>query len=213
MVNASKLLSTIGAAACALALVAGCSSTPSTNTPEGGSTTGADATTGGGETTSTTGGDDSHPAAGADEGTTVGKHAVDVKGATYVQGDGPKSIADAKGKVVILDFWGTYCEPCKESFPKYQAMLEQFGGDLVIIAVSEDDGDENVDKLKKFAEKAKAKFTILWDKNKSVADAYKPEKMPTAFIIDKEGKIANIHAGYSAGEEKKIADEVKALLK
>ena len=42
---------------------------------------------------------------------------------------------------------------------------------------------------------------ILWDKDKSIAKAYNPEKMPTAFIIDKEGKITSIHAGYTAGEQ------------
>lgn len=212
MVKASKLLPIGAACAVAIAIATGCASTPPTTTPDGeGSTSGADASTGSGES-ATTGGDSGH-SSGGDEGTTVGKKAVELNGATFVQGDGPKNFADAKGKVVILDFWGTYCEPCKESFPKYQAMVEQFGGDLVIIAVSEDEPDESVDKLKKFAEKAKAKFVILWDKEKTIAKVYDPQKMPTAFIIDKEGKIANIHAGYAAGEEKKIADEVKALLK
>lgn len=216
MANLTKLLP-FGAAACALALAiaTGCSSTPATNTPDGeGSTSGADettATTGGGDTTATTGGGET---SGGDEGTTVGKKAVELKNATYVQGDGPKTIGEAKGKVVILDFWGTYCEPCKESFPKYQAMATQFGADLAIIAVSEDEADAaKVEDLKKFADKAKAKFVILWDKDKSIAKAYNPEKMPTAFIIDKEGKITSIHAGYTAGEDKKIAEEVKGLLK
>ncbi|MFO0619312.1 MAG: TlpA disulfide reductase family protein [Polyangiaceae bacterium] len=207
----AKPLLSLSAAALALALAA-CSSTPSTNTPEGGSTTGtgSDGSTGAGETASTSGGG----TASADEGTTEGKHAVDVKSATYIAGDGPKSIADAKGKVVILDFWGTYCKPCKDSFPKYQELVDKHKGDLVVIAVSTDDPDDkNADDLKEFASKLKAKFVILWDKDKSIAKKYNPSTFPTSFVIDKEGKISKIHSGFNPGDEKAIDADVSALLK
>ncbi|MBK6515387.1 MAG: redoxin domain-containing protein [Polyangiaceae bacterium] len=133
--------------------------------------------------------------------------------ATYVTGEGPKTLAEAKGKVVIVDFWATYCDPCKKSFPKYQELVDQFGGDLAVIAISVDEpGDVSEDKLKEFAKETGVKFTILWDKDHKTADAYKPPNMPTSFIIDKDGNISKMHAKYEAGEEAKIADEVKALL-
>ncbi|NUO51837.1 MAG: TlpA family protein disulfide reductase, partial [Polyangiaceae bacterium] len=138
--------------------------------------------------------------------------AAEVQG-TYVTGDGPKSLADAKGKVVIVDFWATYCQPCKKSFPKYQELVEQFGGELAVIAVSVDEpGDVDEAKLKEFAASTKVKFPIIWDKEHKTAEAYKPPKMPTSFIIDKDGNIAHQHAGYESGEEEKIAEEVKKLL-
>jgi len=152
-------------------------------------------------------------AASGDEGNTVGKQAFEVK-ATYVTGEGPKTLADAKGKVVILDFWGTYCGPCKASFPKYQALLDQFGKDLVIIAVSEDETDAaSENDLKKFAKDRGAKFVILWDKDKAAAKKFSPGTMPTSYVIDKEGKIAHVHTGYKDDEDKKIASEVKELMK
>ena len=133
--------------------------------------------------------------------------------AEYVTGEGPKTLAEAKGKVVIVDFWATYCQPCKKSFPKYQDLVDQFGGDLAVIAVSVDEvGDADEAKLKEFAEQTGVKFTILWDKEQKTAKAYSPPKMPTSYIIDKEGNIAHKHAGYESGEEEKIAEEVKALL-
>ena len=133
--------------------------------------------------------------------------------AEYVTGEGPKTLAEAKGKVVIVDFWATYCQPCKKSFPKYQDLVDQFGGDLAVIAVSVDEvGDVDEAKLKEFAEQTGVKFTILWDKEQKTAKAYSPPKMPTSYIIDKEGNIAHKHAGYESGEEEKIAEEVKALL-
>ncbi len=138
--------------------------------------------------------------------------AAEVQG-TYITGDGPKSLADAKGKVVIIDFWATYCQPCKKSFPKYQELVEQFGGELAVIAVSVDEpGDVDEAKLKEFAASTKVKFPIIWDKEHKTAEAYKPPKMPTSFIIDKDGNIAHQHAGYESGEEEKIAEEVKKLL-
>lgn len=145
-------------------------------------------------------------------GAGAGSTAAEIS-ATYVTGEGPKSLADAKGKVVILDFWATYCGPCKKSFPKYQELVDQFGGDLAVIAVSVDEpGDVSEDKLKDFAKETGVKFTLLWDKEHKTADAYKPPKMPTSFVLDKEGNVKFQHAGYESGEESKIADEVKSLL-
>ena len=137
-------------------------------------------------------------------GAGAGSAAAEIS-ATYVTGEGPKSLADAKGKVVILDFWATYCGPCKKSFPKYQELVDQFGGDLAVIAVSVDDpGDVSEDKLKDFAKETGVKFTLLWDKEHKTADAYKPPKMPTSFVLDKEGNVKLQHAGYESGEEAKI---------
>lgn len=132
--------------------------------------------------------------------------------ADYVTGDGPKKIADGSGKVVIVDFWGTFCEPCKQSFPRYQEMIDQLNGQLAVIAVSRDDADDKKDDdLKAFAKDAKAKFTILWDKKGDDAKKYDPAKMPTVYIIDKKGVIRHVVAGYEPGEETKIAEKVKAL--
>jgi len=169
----------------------------------GGSSSGG-STTPDGEGTST-------PATSGGE-TPSGGGAAEIQG-TFITGDGPKTLADAKGKVVIIDFWATYCQPCKKSFPKYQELVEQFGGDLAVIAVSVDEpGDVDESKLKEFASSTKVKFPIIWDKEHKTAEAYKPPKMPTSYIIDKDGNIAHQHAGYESGEEEKIAEEVKKLL-
>jgi peroxiredoxin len=191
-------------APCTLALfitMAGCgSSEPTPATPDSTSTASADSN-------ATPSSD-----ASADEGATEGKHAPEVK-AAYVTGDGPKTLADATGKVVILDFWGTYCGPCKASFPKYQALLDSMGNDLAIIAVSEDEPDSATEAdLKKFAKERGVKFVILWDKDKTDAKKYNPETMPTSFVIDKDGKIAHVHTGYKDDEDQKISAEVKALI-
>jgi len=145
---------------------------------------------------------------GADEGAEAPE--IDAEDVT---GEGPTTIKEAKGKVVIVDFWATFCHPCKKSFPKYQALMDEFGNDLAIIAVSVD-GEDDVTKetLEKFAEETGAKFKIMWDTKQATAKKYSPAKMPTSFVIDKEGVIRHVHAGYEAGEEDKIAEEIKELI-
>jgi peroxiredoxin len=133
--------------------------------------------------------------------------------AEAVTGEGAKSLKEASGKVVIVDFWATYCDPCKRSFPKYQQLVDQFGGDLAVIAISVDDpGDVKKDQLEQFAKTAGVKFSVLWDKDRSAAKTYSPPKMPSSFVIDKTGVVRHVHAGYRDGEEARIAEEVKSLL-
>jgi thiol-disulfide isomerase/thioredoxin len=186
----SFLRSTVTLSAClALSIAsAGC----------GGGSTGA----GGADTPDTAGG----------SGGLVGSPAPEITAAD-VTGEGPASLKDASGRVVILDFWATFCEPCKKSFPKYQELMDQFGGDLVVIAVSVDDPEDvKEDQIKEFVSATNVKFKVVWDKDKSAVKKYSPPKMPTSYIIDKGGVVKHIHAGYESGEEAKIGDEVKALI-
>ncbi|MEZ4297850.1 MAG: peroxiredoxin family protein [Polyangiaceae bacterium] len=155
---------------------------------------------------------DSKTPAGGDVQGMIGKPAPDFQ-AEAVTGEGPTSLKDAKGTVVILDFWATFCGPCKKSFPKYQALVEQFGGEVNVLAVSTDDPEDvNKDTLVEFANATGAKFAIVWDKNKQAVGAYPTPTMPTSYIIDKEGVVKHVHAGYKDGEEDEITEEVKALL-
>ena len=144
----------------------------------------------------------------------LGKAAPEIT-AEAVGGDGPKTLKAAQGKVVILDFWGTFCEPCKKSFPKYQEIVDQYPGDVAVLAVSVDEPD-NVKKeqLTQFASENHAKFAIVWDKDHSAAEKYdlRSLTMPSSFIIDKTGVVRHIHKGFKDGEETQIVAEVKALV-
>ena len=133
--------------------------------------------------------------------------------AEAVTGEGPKTVAEASGKVLIVDFWATYCDPCKKSFPKYQELVEQFGGDLAVIGVSVDEkGDASKETIEEFAKTTGVKFSLVWDTEKTAAKAYSPPNMPTSYVIDKTGVVRHVHAKYQVGEEAAIAEEVKALL-
>lgn len=155
------------------------------------------------------------PAGGGLVGQSAPKFAAEPIG-----GAGPKSLEEAKGKIVILDFWATFCGPCKKSFPKYQELADQFGGDVSVLAVSVDEPtDTTPDAIKKTTEDIKAfvketgvKFAIVWDKDHTIVKSYDVTKMPTSFIIDRDGKVRFTHAAYESGEDAKIAEEVKGLV-
>ena len=120
------------------------------------------------------------------------------------------SLDDLSGKVVLVDFWATWCEPCKKSFPKYQELYVKYkASGLEIAAVSVDDEKGGIPA---FAKSHGAKFPVGWDNGKKIADQYKPENMPTAYVIDKNGVVKFVHKGYHDGEEKELEKEIKSLL-
>ena len=135
--------------------------------------------------------------------------------AEAIVGDGPKTIKDASGKVVLVDFWATFCDPCKKSFPAYQKLVDQFAGDLVVIAISVDEPDNATkEQIAAFAKTTGVKFAVVWDKAGEIrGKKYEVPKMPTSYIVDKTGVVRHMHAGYEDGEDTKVAEEVKALLK
>lgn len=110
--------------------------------------------------------------------------------------------AGGDGKVKLVDFWATWCEPCKESFPVYQALAERYGGALEIIGISEDDAPDGI---KAFAKETGVRFPLAWDEGQAVSEQYKPPTMPTSYVIDKSGIVRLVHAGFHSGDEAQIA--------
>lgn len=127
-----------------------------------------------------------------------------------VTGGGDQSLEAYAGKVVIVDFWATWCEPCKQSFPAYQKLVTALGGDVVVVGISQDDDSKGI---AAFVADTGAKFPVVWDDGKSVAKAYDPPTMPTAFVLDKSGIVRFVHVGYRAGDEATLEDEARSLLR
>ncbi|MGH7297394.1 MAG: peroxiredoxin family protein [Polyangiaceae bacterium] len=151
-------------------------------------------------------------AASGGEGGLVGNPAPDFSVKAVTNGSGTVSLKSLRGKVVLVDFWGTFCEPCKKSFPKLQDLNTKYSASgLRIVGISEDESDDK-DKIPGFATTYGAKFPLGWDEDKTIAKHYKPETMPSSFIIDKKGVVRFAHVGYHDGEEVEVEKEVKDLL-
>jgi cytochrome c biogenesis protein CcmG, thiol:disulfide interchange protein DsbE len=113
------------------------------------------------------------------------------------------------GQVLIVDFWATWCAPCRESFPAYQRLIDKFGGKLAVVGVSVDDDASGIEK---FRSETGVKFPLVWDEGQVAAGVYKPGTMPTCFVIDRSGFVQFIHEGFRTGDEAILEQNVKSLL-
>jgi len=104
------------------------------------------------------------------------------------------SLSSYKGKVVLLNFWATWCGPCKAEIPGFVGLQEKYKDDLVIVGFSVDDP---ADKAKAFAAEYKMNYPILLGEGREdVQDAYGPIwGIPASFLISKDGKVCRKHLG------------------
>jgi len=122
------------------------------------------------------------------------------------------SLNSLRGKVVFLDFWATWCPPCRNSLPHTQALSQHEktkSGDLVVLAVN---AREDVDKVKKFMQDNNYSFRVLLDKDGKVLDSFKVRGIPTFVLIDREGKVAWVQVGFMPGSEKAMEEAVSQAL-
>ena len=119
----------------------------------------------------------------------VGMDAPPIAGATIVGPKRTKTLADYKGRVVLLNVWATWCEPCRDEMPSMEKLHREFGAQgLAIVAVSVDDpGNEKA--ILAFAKEFNLTFEILHDPGKVTARHYQVTGYPESFIIGKEGII------------------------
>jgi peroxiredoxin len=124
-------------------------------------------------------------------------------------------LSDHLGKdVVLLDFWSTFCEPCKAEFPHLRAMYDaQRAKGLLVVGIAMD-GPETVADVPAFVKRFELDFPVVTDEDSRIASLYNPKKsMPLSVLIDKAGRIVAVREGYNPGDEKLVAADVdKALL-
>jgi len=117
--------------------------------------------------------------------------------------------ADFKGKVVILDFWATWCAPCRAEIPDFIALQKQYENQgLVVIGASVDEGGADV--VKPFAQKLGINYPVVLADEKTQEAFGGIEAVPTTFIIDREGRIVKEHMGFA--DKDKFENEIKPLL-
>lgn len=115
------------------------------------------------------------------------------------------------GKVIYLDFWATWCAPCRESFPELQALEKKFGTEgLAVIAVNVDESRADIER---FLQWSKTDFLVLRDEGGALAARYALKTMPMSFLIDREGKVAYTHLGFRRSDVPILEEKISALLK
>jgi len=116
------------------------------------------------------------------------------------------------GKVVLIDFWASWCGPCKASFPAFNRLHDKYAGQgLVIVAIGVDDDSAKHDA---FAAKMGAKFPVIHDSAHKAAAFFSPPTMPTSYLVDRKGVIRHVHEGFKGSKtEAQYAAEIESLLK
>ena len=113
-------------------------------------------------------------------------------------------------KLIYLDFWASWCGPCKASFPWMNQIQQDFADQgLKIIAVNLDNKRERADQ---FLKQHPAKFTVLFDPEARLAKKYKVQAMPSSFILDTEGKILYEHLGFKYHEADELRSKIQSFL-
>jgi len=121
------------------------------------------------------------------------------------------SLSSYKGKVVILNFWATWCPPCRAEMPSMETLYKNFNAQgLEILAV---DIGEDSPTVQKFVRSSGYTFPILLDSSKRISSIYGIKAIPTTYIIDREGKIIGRVIGSIKWDNKKVFTAIEALIK
>jgi cytochrome c biogenesis protein CcmG, thiol:disulfide interchange protein DsbE len=116
-----------------------------------------------------------------------------------------------KGKVVILDFWASWCLPCAQSFPVMDELQKKYGDRLVVLAVNVDEKSAN---MESFLKKHPVSFASVRDSEQKLVAVFAPETMPTSFVLDGDGRVQFIHTGFHGEQTRgEYVKEIESLLK
>ena len=126
--------------------------------------------------------------------------------------DGPNlRLQELRGKVVMINFWATWCGPCRQEMPHLNRLYEKYrGSGFVLLGVNVDDDARNATDL---ATKLGLKFPVLLDTDKKVSRLYDLATMPSTLLIDRDGKVKFLHRGYLAGYEDAYEKQIREMLK
>jgi peroxiredoxin len=121
------------------------------------------------------------------------------------------SLAQYKGQVVMLNFWASWCGPCRQEMPLLESIYKKYnklGFTLIGVNVEPDSNAAN-----EWLKQTPVSFPILYDKDSKVSKMYDVAGMPSTVIIDRSGKVRVLHRGYKPGDENQYLDSIRTLVR
>jgi thiol-disulfide isomerase/thioredoxin len=123
---------------------------------------------------------------------------------------GTVQLSALRGKLVYVDFWASWCGPCKESFPWLNEMQSKYGAaGLQVIGVNV---DANRADAEKFLGDVPAKFTIAYDSKGETPNAFGVKGMPSSYLVAPDGKVVLVHAGFNEHDKAELEGIIKNAL-
>ena len=120
-------------------------------------------------------------------------------------------LQEQRGRVVMVNFWATWCGPCRQEMPQLNRLYEKYhAAGFVLLGVNVDDDQR---KAAEVAGKLGVTFPVLLDTDKIVSKLYDLSTMPSTVIIDRDGKVRYVHRGYLTGYEENYEQQIRELLK
>ena len=119
-------------------------------------------------------------------------------------------LSDYKGKTVYLDFWASWCGPCKQSFPWMNDMQSRYGAKgLRVVGINV---DQKTDEAKAFLKDNAASFDVAFDQGGKTPKAYAIKGMPTSVLIGPDGKVLSVHSGFKDEQRDELEQQIKQAL-
>tara|TARA_B100000676_G_C18053163_1_gene832557 strand:+ start:313 stop:804 length:492 start_codon:yes stop_codon:yes gene_type:complete len=119
-------------------------------------------------------------------------------------------LSEQRGTVILLNFWASWCGPCRTEMPLLDALYEEYRDyGFTVLGVNL---DENRDQANRLLDKIPVTFPVLFDPQNSTSEAYGVDAMPTTVLIDRNGVIRHHHRGYKDGYMDKYEHQVKELV-
>jgi peroxiredoxin len=120
-------------------------------------------------------------------------------------------LGEQRGRVVLVNFWATWCGPCRQEMPHLNKLYEKYkASGFVLLGVNVDDDTKQAAGV---ANKLGVKFPVLPDAEKRVSRQYDLSAMPSTVLIDRDGKVRYLHRGYQSGYEDTYDKQIRELLK
>ncbi len=122
-------------------------------------------------------------------------------------------LSDFSGKVLLVSFWATWCEPCQLELPQLQKLWKKYRGQGFELLTICADGADTQSEVKRLIRRYRYDFPVLLDQSGEVTDKFNPSmELPFSMLMDTNGKIISRHQGYRPGDEKQIEQEIGQLL-